>query len=211
MRSPLMRTTLFLLLTCAAASVSAHGRRADTIVEQTGKSPVEANFASGGHIRIEPCSSTVKVIGSDDGKLRVTYAPDVVKNGKTVNAENVKVRIDVVSDHGDVRVSGCPHNNFQMTVEVPKSSDLRVRMFAGELTISGIAGDKDVELHAGELTMDVGDPADYGRVHASVNSGDLEASAFNVSKSGLFRSFAQTGPGKHALQVHVGAGDLTLR
>ncbi len=200
-----MRSALFLLLTCSAVSLTAQDRHADTIVEQVDKSPVEANFLSGGRVRMELCSGSVKLTGTDEGKLRVSY------NDSKWKDESIKVRMDVVSDHADIRVTGCPHNNFQMTVEVPKSSDLRVRMFAGELRMSGITGDKDVELHFGELTMEVGDPADYGSVHASVNSGDLEASAFNVSKGGLFRSFSHSGAGKHALQVHVGAGELTLR
>ena len=62
------------------------------------------------------------------------------------------------AEQAGIRVSGCPRNNFEITVEMPKSSNLYVRMFAGELIVKGIAGDKDVELHAGHLTMEVGKP-----------------------------------------------------
>jgi hypothetical protein len=45
-----------------------------------------------------------------------------------------------------------------------------------------------------------------------VLAGDLTASAFGVSKDGLFRSFEKDNPsGKYRLHAHVGAGDLTLK
>jgi len=84
-------------------------------------------------------------------------------------------------------------------------------MFAGEMNVNGISGDKDVELHAGQLTMELGKPEDYAHVDASVLSGDLEASAFDVSKGGLFRSFDRSGPGKYRVHAHVGAGQIELR
>ena len=121
------------------------------------------------------------------------------------------MRLEVFGHRADLRVSGCPHNNFEMTIAVPKSSDVYVRMFAGDMNIRGITGDKDVSMGAGQLTMEVGSPEDYGQVRASVNPGALEASAFDVSKGGLFRSFDKKGPGKYRLYAHVGAGQLDLR
>jgi hypothetical protein len=81
----------------------------------------------------------------------------------------------------------------------------------GQLEITDITGDKDVQLHAGELILGVGNPADYSRVDASVNSGGLEAPPFGEDHGGLFRSFQKTGNGKYKLRAHVGAGDLTMR
>jgi hypothetical protein len=98
-----------------------------------------------------------------------------------------------------------------MTIEVPKSSDLYVRMVAGDLNVRGVTGDKNVEVHFGQLTMEIGAPSEIARVEASVNSGDLEAPSFNVSKGGLFRSFERSGPGKYHVYAHVGAGQLDLR
>lgn len=68
-----------------------------------------------------------------------------------------------------------------------------------------------MELHFGQLTMDIGDPSDYAQVEASVNSGDLEVPRFDISKGGLFRSFERRGPGKYRVYAHVGAGQLELR
>ena len=74
-----------------------------------------------------------------------------------------------------------------------------------------VVGDKDVELRFGQLSMEVGKAEDYRRVSASVNSGELDAPAFKISKGGLFRSFSRTGSGKYLLHAHVGAGELDLR
>ena len=52
---------------------------------------------------------------------------------------------------------------------------------------------------------------EYARVDASVNSGQINASAFAVEKGGLFRSFDQRGSGKYRLHAHVGAGQVDLR
>lgn len=172
-----------------------------TTIEEVGKSPVQAKFAAGGRVRMDLCSAGIQLVGRDDNAVRVSYEPD----------HDVKVRIRVLGDEADLRVTGCPSNNFKITIEIPKTSGLDVRMFAGDLEISGIAGDKDVRMHFGELRMEIGNPADCALVSASVTSGSLTASAFNVAKGGLFRSFEQSGPGKYRVHAHIGAGDLQLR
>ncbi len=189
---------LFVMLALSAALVSAQ----DVKVEEVGKTPVEAKFASGGRIRMDLCPSGIEIVGTDDHALRVSYHPE---------RDDVKVRIDIVDDRAEVGITNCPHNNFHVRIEVPKASALHVRMMAGQLDVRGVQGDKDVELSFGQLNIDVGKSGDYGHVDASVNSGQIEATAFHVSKGGLFRSFDQSGPGKYRLHAHVGAGQVDLR
>jgi hypothetical protein len=173
----------------------------DSKIEEVGKTPVAAKFAPGGNIKLDLCPSGIDLIGKDEGELRVSYDRNAP----------VRVRIEVRGNEAGIKVSDCPRNNFRVTIEVPKSSGLYVRMFAGELNIRDVTGDKDVELHFGQLTIEVARAEEYGRVDASVNSGALEASAFQVSKGGLFRSFSHNGLGKYRLRAHVGAGELDLR
>ena len=193
-----MKAILFALLSLSTAFLAAQ----DVRIEEAGKSPVEAKFSPDGQIRMHLCPSGVSVVGRDEGMLRISYHPA---------NENVRVRLRVSGSDAELRVTGCPHNNFQLMVEVPKSSGLHVRMFAGQLDVWGITGNKDVEVSAGQLTMAVGEPDDYSHVDASVSTGDLNASAFKVEKGGLFRSFDHSGPGKYRLHAHVGAGELDLR
>jgi hypothetical protein len=196
-----MKTLILVLLSFNTALLCA---QTATIVE-VNKSPVEAKFSSGGQIDMNLCSSGVDLKGVDENVVRVLY------HSERDRTDDVKVRLETSGTKAYVRVTGCPHNNFRLTIELPKASDLYVRMFAGELNVKGIAGNKDVQLHAGQLTMDIGQPADYARVDASVISGELDARPFDVNKGGLFRSFDRSGPGKYRLHAHVGAGELDLR
>lgn len=196
-----MRTVLLALLGLCPAFVFAQG----TKIEELGKSPVEVKFSAGGQVHMDLCSSGIELRGVDENVLRVSYWPEGGRTG------DVRVRLETRGNRGDIKVVGCPHNNFQMKIEVPKASNLYVRMFAGELKVSGLTGDKDVQLHAGQLTMEIGEASDYAHVDASVSSGELDARPFDVEKGGLFRSFERSGPGKYRLHAHVGAGELDLR
>ena len=186
------------LLLLTVASLAAQ----ETRIEEVGKNPVEAKFAAGGHIRMSLCSSGTEIIGRDEPGIRVSSTPD---------RDDFKVRMRINGDRADLKVTGCGHNNFQVRIEIPKSSALYVRMMAGQLDVQDVTGDKDVELSFGQLNMDVGKAEQYARVDASVNTGEISASAFNVEKGGLFRSFDQKGPGTYRLHAHVGAGQVDLR
>ncbi len=192
-----MRTLLVLFGLGAALLVAQ-----DTKVDQTGETPIEVKFAPGGRVRMDLCPSGTEIVGTEDKFVRVSYHPD---------RDDVRVRIRIDGNHADLGVTGCPHNNFQLRVELPKASALQVRMMAGQVDVRGVQGDKDVEVSFGQLTMEVGEPDDYERVDASVNSGQINAPAFDVSKGGLFRSFDRSGPGRYRLHAHVGAGQVDLR
>jgi len=204
MRRMFFVATLLAVGVVLLAAQDAKVRRADipeANIDETGRSPVEAKFTSGGKVRMDLCPSGIELTGTDDNVVRVSYDRDA----------EVRVRLEIVGNQADLKVRGCPHNNFRLRIEVPKSSALYVRMFAGELQVRNVTGDKNVELNFGQLTMEIGKPEDYAHVEASVSSGDLEARAFDVSKGGLFRSFDHSGPGKYRLHAHVGAGELDLQ
>lgn len=190
---------------CAGSLLLPNAAAQSADIEEVGKTPLEAKFVSDGRVRMTLCPGAVQLTGRDDGLLRVSYT---TRDGEL---KDVKVRIQVNGDEASIRVTGCPHNNFELRIEVPKTSNLYARMFAGDMNIGGIHGDKDVEIHAGQLTMEIGRPEENGHVDASVITGQLGASAFDVSKGGLFRSFDHHGPGKFRVHAHVGAGQLELR
>jgi hypothetical protein len=172
----------------------------------TGQDRFEADFPSGGHLRLHIRSGELKVIGGDEEKIKIRYW------GKNAaEARDVKVSLRTIGNTGVLRVHGGPHNDFQIEIQVPRASNLYLRMPAGDAEIKNLVGDKDVELHAGDLTMAVGSPEEYAFADASVLAGDLETGPFGVSKDGLFRSFHHQGSGKYKLHAHVGAGDLTLK
>jgi len=168
--------------------------------------PFQVAFPSGNQLKMYLRSGDFRVIGREDDKITVRVeAKDPEK------AKEIKVRFQKFDHSAELSISGGPKNDVQITVEVPKSTGLLVRMPAGQLELSDITGDKNVQLHAGELIVGVGNPADYSHVEASVTTGGLEAAPFGESHGGLFRSFHKEGNGKYKLYAHVGAGDLTLR
>jgi len=166
----------------------------------------DADFPSGGLLRLHIRSGELKIIGSNENKIKVRFWG---KNAAEVR--DVKISLKTLGNAGDLRVHGGPHYTFQIEITVPKASDLFLRMPAGEAEVKGIVGNKDIAMHAGDLTLAVGAPEDYALADASVLAGDLDASPFGISKDGLFRSFHKQGAGKYTLRAHVGAGELTLR
>jgi hypothetical protein len=172
------------------------------------KSPatsLEKPFAAGGRITMDLSAGEYEITGATDPRIRLDWE---VKD--TDRLDDVDNRVTVDGTRARVSTDG-PSGNFRVRIQVPTPSNLRIRLTAGEMAIKGIEGDKDVELHAGELDIDVVRPEDYGRVDAGVWAGEIHASAFRVTKEGLFRSFDWKGKGKYRLHAHLKAGELRLR
>lgn len=198
---PLYRFLALSALLCPAA-------QAQTKLEATNiaSHPFEADFPSGGQIRIHVRSGEIRILGVDNNKISVRLS------GKNADsAKDLKVHLERADNSASLRVSGGPRNELTITIHVPKNSDLFARIPAGDVEVEGITGNKDVELHAGELRIAVGDAATYGSVDASVLTGEVDAGPFGESKGGLFRGSKKAGSGKYRLHAHVGAGQLTLR
>jgi hypothetical protein len=169
--------------------------------------PFDVDFASGQLIRLDLRSGEFRIVGRDGDKISIrATGPNVEK------AREMTVTFKHFGNHADLQIAnGAVKDGPSITVEVPKVSALFVRMPFGDLSVEGVSGDKDVELHAGDLSIEVGDANNYRRVDASVNAGDISADPFGESRDGLFRSFQKTGAGRYKLHAHIGAGDLTLR
>jgi len=102
-------------------------------------------------------------------------------------------------------------NKFRATIEVPAAADLVVHLTAGNLEIGAIAGNKEIHSNAGNIRIVVGNPDDYASVDAELKAGDIDASAFGGSKSGLMPHFTWSGPGKRTIRADLGAGNLALK
>ncbi len=164
------------------------------------------NFVSGGTIHLHLEAGGYTITPGDSANIVVTC-----RAHSEEELDRVKVEIKPGAASADVYVSETPHNNFQATIEVPRHSNLWARLSAGELKVESVEGDKNVELRAGRIQIDIPHPELYGHRDASVTTGSIQSAAFNVSKGGLFRSFEQQGPGKYRLHAHVIAGEIDLR
>jgi hypothetical protein len=156
-------------------------------------------------LQIELGSGDYQIVASNSDGIAVTY--DETNPGAL---RNLKVQIDSGHGQNHLKIAG-PKSNFHAVIEVPRKTDLRVRMSAGGLTIGDVEGNKDIEVVAGNLKLNSLRPQDYAEADFSVRIGDVYAPLFKTAKTGLLRSFKTAGPGKYHLHAHVGIGDMTLR
>ena len=192
---------------CAFALVALPTEAKDkTEISERGIPHFEAAIPSGSHIALHIRSGEIRIVGAEDGKVSV----DVSGKNKD-RIEDLRYRLTSSSGNAELHVTGGPRNDLTIEVHIPRNCELYARVPAGDLTIENVVGSKDVELHAGDLTISVGNPADYSHVEASVTAGDISAAPFGEDHGGLFRSFKKSGSGKLTLYAHVGAGDLTLK
>jgi len=163
------------------------------------------SFVSNGRIRMNLSAGDYRIVGTPADRIRVEWS---VRDAAQL--PRVRVGADVRGGEAALSTDSPDNSRFKVVVQVPSQADLYVRLTAGDLRVENIRGNKDIELHAGDVDIDVGRPDDYQHVDASVWAGDLTAAPFNVYKGGLFRSFDWSGKGRYRLHAKLKAGDLRL-
>jgi hypothetical protein len=166
---------------------------------------LERPFAANGSVKMDLVAGDYHITGTSQARVRLDWS---VREAEAL--PQVRANADVHDRQATITTDGPRNKGLKFTIQVPNQSDLYVRLTAGDMKIEDIRGNKDVELHAGDLRIDVGRADDYKRVDASLWAGDIHASAFQISKDGLFRSFDWSGPGAYHLHAHLKAGDLYL-
>jgi hypothetical protein len=168
-------------------------------------SPVERAFGAGGRINLRLGAGQYTIQNAPEAVIRVAW-----QTRDPGAARDVSIDVQASGAEATVRTEG-PRNGFIVAIGVPARSDLWVRLSAGELTIRGVTGHKDVSAWAGELKIAVGDGAEYRAVNTSVLAGEIQAPSLKGSKGGVFRSFMWNGPGTYDLRAELTAGEIQLR
>src|ERR1700730_12931830 len=163
------------------------------------------DFASRGRLDLRIRPAEIHIIGSDEDRIVVR-----VGGRQGPDSRDVQARFEKHGNSGVLEVTGGPRNDVTITVQVPRESNLVVRVVAGDVEVRNVVGDKDVELNFGALKIGVGEATGYSSVKASVSSGEIDAKPFGESRGGLFRSVEKSGNGRYKLRAYVGAGRLTL-
>ena len=197
------RLALAFVLLVLALPVFA-GNIKDIVV--AGKPHMEFDCPSNVPLRLHVRSGEILIVGTDDDKITVDLA------GKDADKiQDVKGRLSVANHVAELHLTGGPKKDLQIIIHVPKNSDLTARISAGDVNVQNVTGNKNVELRAGELTITIDKPEDYGHVDMSVNAGEVDADIFGDSKGGLFRAISRDAAGKYRLHAHVGTGQLNIR
>ncbi len=166
----------------------------------------ETNLASGTNLRLHLHDGDFRIVGGISEKILVHV------EGKNIEqAKNIKIQLKRSDSAVDLTLSHVPKDDLQVTIEIPRSTNLYARMHGGDLSVEGVVGDKDLKLLGGDLTIQVGNPEDYSRVDVSVRFGDVSGDQFGDPKGWLGNSVRKDGNGKYRLHAHVMAGDLTLK
>ena len=166
----------------------------------------ERAFAAGGTAYLDLSAGEYRITASKDGRIRI-----VAHSTSRHDASATSVRVDVKGTRADLIVDGPMNDGVKVDIELPGRTNIITRLSAGELSLSGIDGSKDISARAGELQIEVGAPDRYRHVEASVKAGEIRAQPFNVTKEGLFRSFEWNGRGSYDLRVSLWAGEVTLK
>jgi len=196
-----MRTITFAALV-GTALIAAPALQATQ--ESRASDSLERPFVTNGRIRMDLSAGEYRISGSPDNRIRLDWR---VRDADQL--WRVKTRVDVRGSDATVMTDG-PTNHFKVAIQVPTRSDVYIRLTAGELRLERVEGNKDVELHAGELDIDVNRAEDYHSVDASLWAGEIHAAPFHISKEGLFRSFDWRGQGPYRLHAKLKAGEIRL-
>lgn len=194
-----------LLASCSSFPNPASGA---SVVETTTLDgpPFQTDLARIATLRLHLRDGDFRIVGGDSNEIMIHT------DGKSrVQARKMQVRLKRSGDSLDITFLHVPKAEVHVTITVPKETNLYARMRAGDLSVDGITGDKDVELTGGDLRIQVPDPAQYGSVDLSVRFGDVSGSQFGNPKGWLGNSLRRDGSGRYRLHAHVFAGDLMLK
>jgi hypothetical protein len=166
----------------------------------------ETNLASGVTLRLHLHDGNFRVVGNDSEKISIH-----VQGKNLEQAKNIKIQLKRSGSAVDLKLSHVPKKELQVTIEIPRSTNLYTRMHGGDLSVQDVVGDKDLELTGGDLTIQVESPEDYSHVDLSVKFGDINGTQFGDPKGWIGNSLQKDGSGKYRLHAQVMAGDLVLK
>jgi hypothetical protein len=193
-------TGLVCVLMTAAGTSAARGEAASCAEGLT--VPADAGL----RLAVSSRSAEVNLVGTDQRQIRVTCRLD-----DEDDARRVHIRYHSNDGKGVLEITGGPNNNVHITVEMPHQTHLRVRVPAGAIHVKDVSGDKDIDVHAGEVTVSGVNANEYRSVDAEVEIGEVRAKEFSVDKGGFFRSFKRmSDEGLYRLDAHIITGSIQL-
>jgi hypothetical protein len=195
----LCATAGLVLLACNLATFA----QAETACGQT----LEAPLRSRAVLTIDSRPAGLEIVGTDQPVIHVTCTAK-----DTDEADQIRLHFSGNQDNAKLTIAGGSHEgNFQVRIEVPRKTNLRVKLSAGQVKVDDIVGDKDIDLYAGQISISSARMWDYRNVNLSVVVGDVNAQAYGAEKGGFFRTFSKHSPeGEYSLHAHVMTGQVEV-
>jgi hypothetical protein len=159
-------------------------------------------------LRVHSRPAGIEIVGTDQPAIHVSCT-----TGEESDSQRIHVRLKGNQDDETLTIAGdlLDGNGLKIRIEVPRRTDLRVEMPAGEVKVEEIAGDKDIDLYAGRIAISSTHPWNYRSVDVSVSVGAVRAPVYGAEKGGFFRSISrETTDGEYSLHAHVITGEIAL-
>jgi len=202
-----MRVAVAIAGAVLCCSVAGYAQTTTVTCDQTLTAPLHARSLLG----IDSRPAGLQIVGTDDENIHITCD---TRNGDQANLGRIRLRFSPNATGGKLKIEGehLRHGNGpQIKIEVPKRTSLMVRMFAGEVKVEQVSGDKDIAVGAGQITIS-NHNWDYRSVDASVSIGQVNAPMYSANKGGFFRGVTKTTQdGEYRLHAHVTTGQIDLR
>jgi hypothetical protein len=176
----------------------------ETACGQTPDAPLRSRAV----LTIDSRPAGLEIVGTDQAAIHLSCT---VRDAE--RAGDIRIRLSGNQDDGRLSITGGPlkNGNVQIRIEVPRKTSLKVQMAAGEVKVEEIAGDKDIDLHAGRISISSARPWDYRSVNLSVDIGEVKASPYGADHGGFFPSFTRKNAnGEYGLHAHVITGEIDL-
>ena len=170
---------------------------------------LDAPLRSRAVLTIDSRPAGLEVVGTDQEMIHVSCAADDADS-----ARHIRLQFSGTATDARLKITGAylKHGNLRIRIEVPRKVSLGIRMPAGEVKVEEIAGDKDIDLYAGQITISSTQEWNYRNVNASVDIGAVNAPVYGANKGGFFRSVTRRAVGgEYRLHAHVMTGEIDLR
>jgi len=164
------------------------------------------SFAPGGHVELRLRGGDVHVIRAEDPS-HITIRYTMESNHESF-AHKVQARFQVTSSVADLKFAAPLDGSVDVELEVPAETGLYIRAKGGDLSVTGIEGDEDLQTVGGDITLELPAEAKFYRVDASTHAGDIENSPFGDPKGWVGSKIHFRGDGKYRLHAHTFAGDI---
>jgi hypothetical protein len=169
---------------------------------------LNAALSSSATLAIDSRPAGIEIIGTDQEGIHVSCTADDLDS-----ARDIRLRISGTADHAKLTISGAylKHGDLKIRIEVPRKTNLGVEMPAGQVKVDEVVGDKDIEMHAGQILISSTHKWNYRKVDASVGVGQVNAQVYGENKGGFIRIVRkENAEGEYRLHAHVTTGQIDL-
>jgi hypothetical protein len=169
---------------------------------------LDAPLPSSATLIIDSRPAGLQIVGTDHEGIHISCTADDADS-----ATRIRLRFSGTPNHAKLTITGdyLKDGNLKIRVEVPRKTNLGIQMPAGEVKVDEIVGDKDIELHAGHISISSARAWDYRNVNASVDIGAVNAPVYGANKGGFFRTVRkENAEGEYRLRAHITTGAIDL-